>query len=52
MEKKLQREQRKLLRRALVAKKNGVNLYDAKNYQKQKRKVARLHEKVKIVCIT
>ena len=47
MEKKLKREQRKLSRRALVAKKKGVNLFDAKNYQKQKRKVARLHEKVK-----
>ncbi|MCY7518722.1 transposase, partial [Paenibacillus larvae] len=46
MEKKLKREQRKLSRRALFAKKNGINLYEAKNYQKQKRKVARLHEKV------
>jgi len=46
MEKNLQREQRKLSRRALVAKKNGINLFEAKNYQKQKRKVAKLHEKV------
>jgi len=46
MEKKLQREQRKLSRRALVAKKNGINLFEAKNYQKQKHKVAKLHEKV------
>ncbi|MDX8047474.1 IS200/IS605 family element RNA-guided endonuclease TnpB [Gracilibacillus sp. S3-1-1] len=46
MEKKLKREQRKLSRRALHAKNNGVNLLDAKNYQKQKRKVARLYEKV------
>lgn len=46
MEKKLKREQHKLSRRALVAKKKGVNLSEAKNYQKQKRKVARLHEKV------
>ena len=46
MEKKLKREQRKLSRRALVAKKKDVNLSEAKNYQKQKRKVARLHEKV------
>ncbi|WP_368653809.1 IS200/IS605 family element RNA-guided endonuclease TnpB [Ornithinibacillus sp. 4-3] len=46
MEKKLKREQRKLSRRALQAKKNGMNLLDAKNYQKQKRKVARLHERV------
>ena len=46
MEKKLKREQRKLSRRALVAKKNGIQLFEASNYQKQKRKVARLHEKV------
>src|SRR5699024_8283661 len=46
MEKKLKREQRKLSRRAMNAKKRGINLQDAKNYQKQKRKVARLHEKV------
>ncbi|OUZ27938.1 transposase [Enterococcus faecium] len=46
MEKKLKREQRKLSKRALLAKKKGINLFEAKNYQKQKRKVARLHEKV------
>lgn len=46
MEKKLKREQRKLSRRALLAKQKGVNLFEANNYQKQKRKVARLHEKV------
>jgi transposase, IS605 OrfB family, central region len=46
MKKKLKREQRKLSRRALLAKKKGINLFEAKNYQKQKRKVARLHEKV------
>lgn len=46
MEKKRKREQRKLSRRALLAKKNGVNLFEAKNYQKQKRKVARLYEKI------
>ncbi|GAB2484550.1 IS200/IS605 family element RNA-guided endonuclease TnpB [Alkalibacterium psychrotolerans] len=46
MEKKLKREQRKLSRRALLAEKNGINLFEAKNYQKQKRKVAQLHEKV------
>ncbi|MCG5103175.1 IS200/IS605 family element RNA-guided endonuclease TnpB [Oceanobacillus alkalisoli] len=46
MEKKLKREQRKLSRRALVAKENGTILSEAKNYQKQKRKVARLYEKV------
>ncbi|KIX89987.1 transposase, partial [Staphylococcus microti] len=43
MEKKLRCEQRKLSKRALLAKKRGVNLFEAKNYQKQKRKVARLH---------
>lgn len=47
MEKKLRREQRKLSRRSLLAKKNNIKLVDAKNYQKQKMKVARLHEKVK-----
>src|SRR5699024_4228907 len=46
MEKKLKKEQRKLSRRALHAKNNGINLLDAKNYQKQKIEVARLHEKV------
>jgi putative transposase len=46
MEKKLKCEQRKLSRRALHAKNNGINLLDAKNYQKQKRRVARLHERV------
>src|SRR5699024_10794498 len=46
MEKKLKKEQRKLSRRALHAKDNGMNRLDAKNYQKQKIKVARLHEKV------
>lgn len=46
MAKKLKREQRKLSKRALLAKKKGINLFEAKNYQKQKRKVARLHEKV------
>ena len=46
MEKKLKREQRKLSKRALLAKNKGIPLSEAKNYQKQKRKVARLHEKV------
>ncbi|MGK3830372.1 IS200/IS605 family element RNA-guided endonuclease TnpB [Enterococcus faecium] len=46
MEKKLKREQRKLSRRALLAKQKGINLFEARNYQTQKRKVARLHEKV------
>ncbi|MDD0820605.1 IS200/IS605 family element RNA-guided endonuclease TnpB [Bacillus cereus] len=46
MEKKLKREQRKLSKRALIAKNKGIHLLDAKNYQKKKRKVARLHERV------
>jgi putative transposase len=46
MEKKIKRDQRKLSRRALNAKMNSINLLDAKNYQKQKLKVARLHERV------
>ena len=46
MEKKLKREQHKLSRRTLLVKKNAFNLFEAKNYQKQKRIVARLHEKV------
>lgn len=46
MEKKLKREQRKLSRRALLAKKKGINLFEAKKYPKQKRIAARLHEKV------
>jgi putative transposase len=46
MEKKIKREQRKLSRRALNAKMNSINLLDAKNYQKQKLKVASLHERV------
>src|SRR5699024_4636041 len=46
IEKKLKKEQRKLARRALHAKNNGMKLLDSKNYQMQKIKVARLHEKV------
>ena len=46
MEKKLKREQCKLSRRALLAKQKGIDLFEASNYQKQKCKVARLHEKV------
>ena len=47
MEKRFKREQRKVSRRALLTKQKGINLFEAKNYQKQRRKVARLHEKVK-----
>ncbi|MDD3026523.1 MAG: IS200/IS605 family element RNA-guided endonuclease TnpB [Erysipelotrichaceae bacterium] len=46
MEKKLKLEQRKLSRRARLARSRGIDLGEAKNYQKQKLKVARLHEKV------
>jgi len=44
--KRLAREQRKLSKRVLLAKEKGVSLSEAKNYQKQKLKVARLHEKM------
>jgi len=44
---KLAREQRKLSRRAEQAKKDGRKLSDSKNYQKQKLKVARIHEKIR-----
>ena len=46
MEKKLKREQRKLSRRYDQAKKDGRDLRECMNYQKQRRKVARLHERV------
>ena len=44
--KKLTREQKILSRRALVAKQRGKSLNDCMNYQKQRLKVARLHEKI------
>ena len=46
LEKKLAREQRKLSRRQLIALNKKVKLSEARNYQKQKRKVARIHEKI------
>ncbi|WP_209460024.1 IS200/IS605 family element RNA-guided endonuclease TnpB [Youngiibacter multivorans] len=46
MEERLRREQRKLARRALASEKRGIPLSEARNYQKQRRKVARLYEKV------
>ena len=46
MAQKLAREQHKLSKRALLAKEKGICLLDAKNYQKQKLKVAQLHEKI------
>ncbi|MFD2867684.1 transposase [Kurthia sp. 3B1D] len=46
MEKQLKREQRKLSRRYEQAKKENRVLRDCMNYQKQRRKVARLRERV------
>lgn len=43
---KLTKEQRILSRRALVAKKAGRKLFESKNYQKQRIKVAKIHEKI------
>ena len=43
---KLTKEQKILSRRALVAKKEGRKLADSKNYQKQRMKVAKIHEKI------
>jgi putative transposase len=47
LERKLETEQRKLSRRYEQAKKDGKPLDEAKNYQKQKVNVARIHEKIK-----
>lgn len=46
MEKKLAKEQKILSRRMLLAMKRKQKLSEAKNYQKQKQKVARIHEKI------
>ena len=46
LSKKLAKEQKVLSRRGLLAKKKGHKLSDCRNYQKQKVKVARLHEKI------
>ena len=46
LSKKLAKEQRILSRRALAAKKEGRKLSDSKNYQKQRMKVAKIHEKI------
>ena len=46
LSKKLAKEQKFLSRRELLAKKKGVKLSESSNYQKQKSKVARLHEKI------
>lgn len=46
LSKKLAKEQKVLSRRGLLAKKNRRKLSDCRNYQKQKLKVARIHEKI------
>ena len=46
LENKLKKEQRKLSKRFLVAKKENRKLSESKNYQKQKTKVAKIHEKI------
>lgn len=46
LSKKLAKEQKLLSRRALAAKKEGRKLSDSKNYQKQRIKVAKIHEKI------
>ena len=46
LSKKLAKEQKVLSRRGLLAKKKGVKLSESSNYQKQKLKVALLHEKI------
>ena len=47
LEKKLAKEQRKLSRRKEQAFKDGRKLSESKNYQKQRIKVARIHETIK-----
>ena len=46
LSKKLAKEQKILSRLGLLAKKRGIKLSESSNYQKQKLKVARLHEKI------
>ena len=46
LSKKLAKEQKILSRRGLLAKENGRKLSDSKNYQKQRIKVAKIHEKI------
>ena len=46
LSKKLAKEQKILSRRALLAKKSGKKLSDSSNYQKQRLKVAKIHEKI------
>ena len=46
-EKRLKREQRKLSRRCRLAKSSNRKLSESKNYQKQKKKVAKIHNKIR-----
>ena len=46
LSKKLAKEQKKLSKRALVAKKEGRKLSESKNYQKQRIQVAKIHEQI------
>lgn len=46
MSKKIKRETRSMHRKAKLAKEKGIDLKYARNYQKQKIKVAQLHEKI------
>src|SRR3712207_9242118 len=46
LEDKLRREQRKLSKRFLNAKKENRKLSESKNYQKQRIKVAKIYEKI------
>ena len=46
LSKKLAKEQKILSRRTLTARKEGRKLSDSQNYQKQRMKVAKIHEKI------
>ena len=46
LSKKLAKEQKILSRRGLLAEKKGIKLSESSNYQKQRLKAARLHEKI------
>jgi len=46
LSKKLAKEQKILSRRALIAKNSGRKLSESRNYQKQRVKVAKIHEKI------
>lgn len=46
-EKRLKREQRKLSRKGRLAKSSNKKLSESKNYQKQKKKIAKIHNKIR-----